>query len=232
MHHFRNYLIIITLVFTTMASQAQRIHAYVNTGLAASQVEGDELKGFNHWGLTGGVGALADLSDNGMWAMTVETDYTCRGIYNRKSSADNLYNMKMNLHYVDIPLTLLFRDPYGGIQVGVGLVYGRLVSQPNGIIAYNPNFFIPDTSDMTFLKNDLSPALELRFTIWNNLKFSARYQFSVIPIKKGWKFTYPSDDETWTRDCYNSSVMMRLQWQFGEGDYRTNKYNKKKSHRR
>ena len=220
-------LLVLLAALTASPVKAQHIHAYVNSGTVTSQVEGDELKGFNHWGYTGGVGAIANLTENGRWALSLETDYSCRGIYNRKFSSENFYNIKMNLHYVDIPLTVFFRDPYGGLQVGVGLVYGRLVSQPNGTIAYNANYFMPDTTDMSFLKNDLSPAIEFRFNIWRNLQLSARYQFSVIPVKKDWTFNYVSEHQSWQRDCYNQSLSIRLLWQFGDDE----SYHRRRSHR-
>lgn len=202
-----------------LSLQAQRIHAYVTTGGIASQIEGDELKGFNHWGFSGSVGAIANLDDNGTWALTVETGYSGRGVYNNRYSAENLYNIKLNLHYIDIPVTVLFKDPYGGLRLGVGLVYSRLVQQPHDTIAFRPTYFIPDTSDMTFLKNDLAPAIECRFTIWRSLQMSIRYQYSIIPVKKGWHFTEiegKNNKRTWDNDCYNSAVTFRLIWEFGD----------------
>ena len=209
-------LLLAMLCVPTDSVLAQRIKAYVSAGAVTSQIEGDELKGFSHWGFTGGVGALAQLDDNDRWSLAVEVDYTGRGVYNNKNSSDNLYNIDLTLHYVDIPATLFFKDPYGGIQIGAGIVYSRLVQQPHGIIKYNPDFFIPDTTDMTFLKNDLAAAVELRFSLWKNLKLSVRYQYSIIPVKKDWLFT--EGDKSWTNDCYNSSAMLRLEWQFGDED--------------
>jgi len=217
------------LLLATLSLQAQqRIQAYLNAGAALAQVEGDELKGFNHLGFAGGVGAWVHLDDNDRWALAVETDYSGRGISNHKSSSDNYYNIQLDLHYVDIPVTLFFHDPYGGLQIGVGMVYSRLVAQPHGTVTYSPSYFIPDSSDMAFLKNDLAPAVEFRFTVWQNLKLSFRYQRSIIPIKKDWTFTM--GDKTWSNDCYNSSITMRLIWQFGEENTRT-KYKKNKRRR-
>ena len=218
-------LLLFSLLLAT-PSQAQRIHGYSFAGGIASQVEGDELKGFNHWGLTGGVGAIADLDDNDTWSLTVETGYSCRGIYNNKHNTENFYNIQLNLHYVDIPLTLFFHDPYGGLRIGVGLVYSRLVRQPHDTIIYNPNYFIPDTTDMSFLKNDLAPALEFRFNIWKGLQFSARYQYSIIPIKRNWHYQYAG--ETHANNFYGSSIAFRLLWQFGED----NSYNHSKKAKR
>lgn len=215
------------MLLGAIATQAQnRIQTYVDAGGVFSQVEGDELKGFNHIGFNGGVGAIVHLGDRHRWAMTLETNYNCRGIYNKKNSSDNYYNIDLDLHYVDIPLTLLFRDPYGGIEVGLGMAYSRLLAQPHGVVSFNPRFFIPDSSNMAFLKNDLAAAAEIRFTIWENLKMSIRYQRSVIPIKKEW--TFHMADRTWSNDCFNSSVTLRLLWQFGEEEKTHHKYRKRR----
>ena len=168
------------------------------------------------------MGAIANLDDNGMWALTVETGYSGRGVYNNRHSAENLYNININLHYIDIPVTLLFKDPYGGLRIGVGLVYSRLVQQPHDTIAFRPTYFVPDTSDMSFLKNDLAPAIECRFTMWRNLQMSIRYQYSIIPVKKDWGFR--EGDRSWSNDCYNSAVTFRLIWEFGDDGNRRSRY--------
>lgn len=208
--------------------QAQRINAYINSGLMTSQIEGDELKGFDHWGYTGGVGAIVNLTDNGFWSLGIETDYSCRGVFNNLKNSSNPYNIRLNMHYVDIPLTLYFSDPYGGVTVGAGFSYGRLLAQPHGKVDFNPDFYVPDSSDMAFLKHDVAAALEIRFPVWNNLYLSGRFQYSIIPVKRDWHFS--KDGDEWTRDCYNSALSFRLLWQFGDGD--NHKYAKKKKGRR
>lgn len=209
-------LTILLLFLAAIPIQAQRIHAYTHAGAITSQIEGDELKGFSHWGFTGGVGATASLDDHDIWSLIVETDYSCRGIYNRKFNNENLYNISLDLHYIDIPVILFFHDPYGGLRIGAGLVYSRLVSQPHGKASYNPLYFIPDTTDMTFLKNDFAPAVEFRFNIWRGLQFSARYQYSIIPIKRDWQYHFAN--KTGTNNFYGSSIAFRLLWQFGDND--------------
>ena len=212
--NFKLTPLLLIMAFATSTLQAQRIHAYALGGAITSQVEGDELKGFNHWGLTGGVGVIANLDDYDRLSLAIETDYSCRGISNHKFNNENFYNITLNLHYVDIPIALFFRDPYGGLQIGAGIVYSRLVSQPHGTIVYNPMYFIPDTTDMTFLKNDIAPSIEFRFAIWKNLQFSARYQYSMIPIKRNWKYQFAGNAHS--NNFYGSSIAFRLIWQFGE----------------
>lgn len=211
--------LLIAALWVSVASMAhaQRINAYVSAGATASQIEGDELKGFDKWGLAGSVGAIASITDNGRWFASLETGYARRGAFNNSGDP---YNAKFVLDYIDIPFTVYFKDPYGGILVGLGPVYSRLVQQ-RGEMAINPEYFVPDTSDLTFLKNDLAIALELRFPIWRGLQMSLRYQYSVIAIKKDWQFTEHFNsraDQVWKNNCYNSSAMIRLLWQFGTPD--------------
>lgn len=214
--------VIFLMLLAATTLQAQHIHAYATAGTIISQIEGDELKGFNHWNFTGGIGAIANLDDRDRWALTVETDYSCRGVFNQKHNSKNYYNINLNLHYVDIPVTLFFHDPYGDLRIGLGLVYSRLVAQPHGTISYNPTYFVPDSTSMAFLKNDLAPAIEFRFNLWKRLQLSARYQYSIIPIKKDWTFTMfensAGDFKTWSNKCYNSSLSFRLLWLFGDDD--------------
>lgn len=225
----RKTVIIIAFIMLALPMQGQQISAYAIAGAITSQVEGDELKGFAHWGLHGGVGAVVYLDDIDRWMMTVETDYSCRGIYNKKHNTENYYNIDLDLHYVDIPLTFFFRDPYGGLRIGLGAVYSRLVSQPHGTIEYHPTYFVPDSTDMKFLKNDLAGALEIRFDIWKGLQFSSKLQFSLIPIKKDWHFQ--SGDETWSNDCFNTSLTFRLLWEFGYNDRPSSHYKYKRRRR-
>lgn len=211
------FFIVLTLCLSILP--AQYINAYINAGATTAQIEGDELKGFSHWGPTAGVGALIRFDNTGTWSLSLETDYTARGVYNNLNKSDNLYNINMSLHYVDIPLTLHFKDPYGGLRIGLGLVYGRLIAQPHGTIEFRPSYFYPDTNDLVFLNNDLSAAAELRFPLWQRLQLSVRYQRSLFPIKKNWTFTQDegkATEQSWQNDCFNSSVSLRLIWQFGE----------------
>ena len=144
-----------------------------------------------------------------------------------------VFNFTMN--YVDIPLTVHFTDPYGGMTFGLGLVYSRLVQQPHGLLVYQPGYFEPDTSDMTFLKNDLSAALDVRFPIWRGLTLNIRYQMSLLPVKRGWRFSgkhYVGDREvtSWENNVYNSSLSIRVLYVFGDDRYykKHNKHNIKK----
>lgn len=236
----RKIFFAILLLAVSVQAYAQRrhndqiIHAYPAIGFSASQIEGDELKGFKKMGVTAGVGAMVDLGRDDMWKMSVEAKFSQRGASNNTGDPYSIYDFTLN--YVDIPAMLHFKDPYGGMVIGLGLSYGRLVRQPHGLLKYDPNSFAPDTSDFTFLHNDLAFVGDIRFDVWKGLKLNIRYQYSILPVKRNWAFTKhitSLETETWTNDCYNSSVEVRLLYVFGdEGNkskYRKSKY---KSYRR
>ncbi|MDY5969726.1 MAG: hypothetical protein SPJ13_06925 [Bacteroidales bacterium] len=222
------YLVVLVALLVGAGSlQAQRrqqgaaIWAYPVAGVVTSQVQGDMLKGFEHWGFTAGVGAIVPLDGRNRWSMSVEADFTQRGMSEKSYSLSIPYQVDLTLNYVDIPLLLHFRDPYGGMTFGLGVCYGRLVQQPHGTLRYNPLYIEPDTSDMTFLKNDLSAVASFRFTLWENLKLEFRGQYSFIDVKKDWRFVEHLDGtggqvKEYLNDCQNFSLSMRVMWIFGE----------------
>lgn len=227
--------LLIALLLGGTAAQAQRIHAYLAAGATLAQVEGDELKGFKKWGGTGGVGAIVNLTENGRWRMGVEVDFAQRGF---KNKTRNPYNINLTLNYIDIPLSFYFHDTHGGITVGAGMLYGRLVQQPHGNVLF-PSTFVPDTSDMSWLKNDLGVLLEFRFTVWRGLQLNLRWQYSVIPIKKNWMFKEYENESQIRSDtpnvrynnCYNHAITARIIWEFGTEDNGSHKTHKRKKHR-
>lgn len=222
----KHITIIILLLLSLTATAQQRIHAFVSSGLTVNQIEGDEIKGFKHFGYTGGVGALVSLSSNNRWGMSIEALFSQHGSHSTGDTRYYLYKMDLTANYIEIPLLLHFQDPHGGMLFGAGVSYGRLVRQPHGEIGYQPQFFIPDTSDMTFLPNDLMVVADARFTVWRGLQIDLRWQYSLMPIKRDWNFysyagyTYDENGnqmERWvtrTNNCYNNSIVVRLIWQF------------------
>ena len=229
-------LICALLVSTTTYAQHHRdrqvIRAYPSLGATASQMRGDELRGFKKWGFNAGVGAVVSLDSRDMFHLSVEANYSQRGSFNNTNDPYSIYQFTLN--YVEIPLTFHFTDPFGGMTFGVGLIYGRLVQQPHGIIRYSPDYFVPDTSNMTFLRNDLSAAIDFRFHIWKGLMMNIRWQHSLLPVKRSWSFTEYNPtmlggQTTWSNKVYNSSITMRLIYVFGEP---AKKYNAKKGKQR
>ncbi len=221
----RKYLSLLFAVMVSTACFAQHNHnaqvirAYPSVGATASQMRGDELRGFKKRGFSAGVGALVSLDSRDMFHLSIEANYAQRGSFNNTNDPYSIYGFTLN--YVEIPLLFHFTDPYGGMTFGIGLQYGRLVQQPHGNIYYSPDYFVPDTSDMSFLKSDFSAVLDFRFPIWKGLMLDIRWQHSILPVKRSWSFTEYSPtmlggQTTWSNKVYNSSVTIKLLYLFGE----------------
>ena len=207
--------LLLLILLSAAPLSAQRIHGLVSAGGTLSQIEGDELKSFSKWGVTSGVGVIFGFDRYETWNLSVEAAYSQRGSYN---GSGDPYSISLRLDYVDIPLMVHYRDPWGGMLLGLGINYSRLVQQPHNILRYNPNYFFPDTNDMEFLKNDLALVADLRFKVWRGLMFNIRWQYSIIAVKRDWTFTEVSTDgvkkDVWDNDCFNNSLTFRLLWQF------------------
>lgn len=205
-------LLLLTLMMP-VGLHAQRIHAFVTSGVSLSQIEGDELKGFRQVGYNGGVGALASISDNNRWGLSIEALFSQRGTFQKYY---NPYSANIKLNYIDIPLLFHYQDPYGGMLIGVGMCYGRLVDQPHFSGSIDTNYFIPDTTNYSFLPDDFSVVADARFTVWRGLQFNIRWQYSILPVKREWLFSEYIQGrwQSWSNDCYNHSILFRLIYQF------------------
>lgn len=224
--HSHALLALLALLALPSLVQAQRIHAFVSSGITASQIEGDELRGFKQIGYTGGVGALTSISSNNRWGISIEALFSQRGSHSSGNTRYYLYGLDIRSNYIEIPLLLHWQDRHGGMLLGAGVSYGRLVRQPHGTVSFNPTFFVPDTTDKDFLSSDFMVVADARFTIWRGLQLNLRWQHSLIPVKRDWTFRrfdgYEADSEgnpverwkTWSNNCYNHSLVLRLIWQF------------------
>ena len=209
MKHLLPLLLLLTL---TLTAHSQHIHAYLTSGIALSQIEGDELKGYRKAGYVGGIGALTALDKHNRWGLSIETLFSQRGAYNLSPQP---YAADIALNYIDIPLLFHYQDAIGGMLLGVGFSYGRLVGQPHFRGLVNDSF-LPDTNDFAFLYNDVAAIADARFTIWRGLQFNLRWQYSIIPVKRDWHFAEYKQNRwlNWSNNCYNNSIIIRLIYQF------------------
>ena len=90
------------------------------------------------------------------------------------------------------------------------------MQQPHGKLEFNANKYLPDTTDLSFLKNDLCVVADVRFTVWRSLQLNLRWQHSIIAIKRNWLFQEKvrSYWEGEPENFYNHSIALRLIYQF------------------
>ena len=209
-------------------SVAQLVKAYSVVGLNISQIDGDEVFGFNKFAPDLGVGVMVPLSPKTPykgWQLSLEILFSQRGA----RETQDPFAYKSTLSYIDIPLMVHYIDIIGGWTFGVGVQYGRLVKSkedwglPDTVISgFERPFDFP--LPPAFEKYDLCIVGEIRFKIWERLKFSFRYQHSILPIRKDvWYYNgkpagtgAPNGYESWSRDFKNNYMSLRLIYMINE----------------
>lgn len=215
----KRILLTILAITATNLAVAQNIKAFVSAGCNASQIDGDEVYGFEKFGFTGSVGAMIPFDKGKRWNASVEAMFSQRGAKGTIHTGD-LFDYKVTLPYIEIPILAHFTDSKGGWTFGAGFSYSRLLGTPKedysaARSSYYPEFNVP------YSKNDWSVITDIRFHIWRGLKFNFRYQYSLAPIKEDWKFhetLQNGEERTWLRDAYSSTLTARLIWVFNDDE--------------
>lgn len=222
--NYRKFLLIIVFCLLGFVSSAQMLKAYAVVGLNASQIDGDEVFGYEKFSPQAGLGIIMPFNmrkPNEGWQASAELLYSQRGA---KETLDP-FRYNTSLHYVDIPLMVHFVDVKGGLTFGLGAQYGRLFKikedwgLPSTIIE---SFERPVDGQLpAFNRNDFCLVADVRFTIWEKIKFSFRYQYSLMPIREDvWFYNgYPAGSngfKSWSRDFRNNYMSFRILYMINE----------------
>lgn len=221
-------LLIAFCVGVAINSSGQRIQGAVIGGVNLTQVDGDEIYGFNKAGLNFGASATLPFSKN--FNFTIETIYSQKGAYQGKQyeTHDSLGNIlytgeyRLQLDYVEVPFLIQYNDKDVFIAGG-GISYGMLVN----VKEYEHGNRVESTTlnSGTYKRSDLCILADLRFRLYKKLKFNLRYSYSLAKIRTR-HFYDQYGNYTHTRNQYNNVVSLRLIYVFNEEPPRANPSNK------
>ncbi len=161
---------------TCLQVQAQRFKAGVIVGFNAAQIDGDATAGFNKIGVRGGLRSTILLQDK--MDIGVDILYSQRGSQSGLIAGNIVDQLKINLQYVEVPVTFNYsdwyqeEDDYYRVQFTGGLAYGRLI---------NYNFDGSGLESLTdFLsKDDINITVGVSYFINPSWGFSFRYNRSL-----------------------------------------------------
>ena len=184
-------------------------------GFNLSQVDGDEVYGFNRFGLNAGFGGILPLGHR--FSLSVEILYNEKGSYRKYSPTpvDTLQNpyYSLKLTYLTAPIMIHFEDR-NTWTFGLGLSWSRLVGFKE------LEFNIPqdwDRPNITYkTKNDFSIIADIRFRVWKHLKFNLQYSYSLAKIRSRYYDPNPGSVEPWSRNQYNNVITARLLYYLNE----------------
>lgn len=161
---------------------AQKFDAGILAGLSTSQVDGDDLSGFNKAGIK--AGGFVSRKLGGKAALTFGIEYIQKG--SRKPvNADNEYFL-MRLSYIEVPLMFNY---YVGKKwnLEAGFALATLLSSyeedQTGEILHAPEFN----------RFDYLVAVGGNYFITDHLFFNIRYSYSIVPMRgkiEGYEYRY------------------------------------------
>jgi hypothetical protein len=172
MKRFRQIFFLVIFLLFMNHLHAQKFDAGILAGLSTSQVDGDDLSGFNKAGFK--AGGFVSRKLGGKAALVFEIEYIQKG--SRKPvSADNEYFL-MRLGYIEVPLLFNY---YVGKKwnLEAGVAFAALVSSyeedETGEILHAPEFN----------RLDYLIAIGANYFITSNFYFNIRYSYSIVPMR-------------------------------------------------
>ena len=218
-HTLFSLLLFSLLLFSFQPSaSAQRFIGGIAAGMNFTQVDGDEVFGYNKVGFNGGPYVKLMLDQKQRFSITMELLYTQKGAQKKYPVPGGIrvaiedtafidqgypeedmrffYNLRTD--YLEIPLLVHFEDPKSKIGIGIGITWARLV-----YIKEMQHDFRRLDSAMTmrgarridqaldpgrYKKNDWGIIADLKIPIYKGLKFNFRFQYSMAPFGKERRF--------------------------------------------
>jgi hypothetical protein len=196
-------IIILIFLFIPIILYSQRFNGGLILGFNASQIDGDDLAGYNKAGLMGGVFVFTDF--NNKWRGQMEFKYSAKGSSTPKSSTDNY---KYRLQYFEIPLLAEYAM-FSKVHIQVGGSFGYLFNASiNDGLGYT-RF----ESDVMPYKTELALCTGLNAMFFDQLYFNVRFSYSLLPVREKFPNATYTDNGTW----YNNVVTFGIYYKMGKG---------------
>jgi hypothetical protein len=173
------FLITFFILYTTF-SFSQKFHGGLFAGVAASQISGDQLTGYNKAGIF--AGGFTNYHFTEKLALQLEIYYIQKGSRKNPHPKSNDYTVyKLNLQYVEMPL--LFKWEFSKrffLEVGpsIGAVMNNTGKEKD------EGGVIPNTQRPVFNRFDFCGVLGMGVNISRNFKVNIRTIDSFIPVRK------------------------------------------------
>jgi len=200
MKHFVLIILIASLAFT---ASSQKFEGGAIVGLTASQIDGDNYKGYNKVGLQGGawVRRMFTYTFEGQ----MEIRYIQKGALKRNTVDDPTYS-RTALHYVDIPLMAQYiYNESVVLELGISpeILIAAKLEDENGELP------IPDPKYNRFT---MSAIAGVGYRFLDVVAVHFRFNYSILPIR-----AHPSGQSYLLNQGHYSNVLsIALYYQLGK----------------
>lgn len=120
------FLALYCFFFSNSAQAQQLFRAGFVGGFNFTQIDGDDIAGYDKIGLNGGFMVELGLDEDNKWSAVMEILYSQKG--SRSTLNNSAVDFKISMDYAEIPLLLRFNDPKGGLTFGAGVLLARSVN--------------------------------------------------------------------------------------------------------
>ena len=190
------------LVLAASFVYAQRFEGGLIAGFNATQVEGDNLRGYHKPGILAGFFVQTDVAPAIFSGMEIKfSQKGARKKIKPKDPDPEKYIMRLN--YIDVPIFIGFRANERG-TVLAGVSAGYLISGKE----FNEYGEFPEEDQNEFNNFDLQPFIGFQFDLLDNVKIDLRGALSVLPIRG-----HPGEDATtsyWLNNQFNNVISLAL----------------------
>lgn len=168
----------IIFLFLSQLASAQRFDAGLLAGFNATQVEGDNFKGYHKPGILAGIFVQTDIVPSVFAGMEIK--YSQKGSRRRIKPQDEVPEVYiMRLGYVDVPVFVGFRTNDRIAVIG-GISGGYLVHSGE----YNEYGLFPPQDRHDFKNFDLQPFVGFKFGLLDQVDIDLRFALSVLPVRE------------------------------------------------
>ncbi len=193
------------LILLAQIALAQRFDAGILAGFNASQVEGDNFKGYHKPGILAGIFVQTDIIPTVFTGMEIK--YSQKGSRKRIQPRDpepEVYIMRLG--YVDVPLFIGFRTNTRGAVIA-GISAGYLVHSGE----YNEYGLFPPQDQHEFKSIDLQPFLGFQFGLLDEVNIDLRFALSVLPVRNR-----PGETTSyWLNNQFNNVISLAFYYNIG-----------------
>lgn len=171
----KRYTFLVILLFAVCFSEAQSFKGGLVMGLAATQVTGDKLSGYNHPGAQ--LGVFTELPIGTKSSLRMEMYYIQKGSRKNSSEVDpSSYVQRLN--YIEVPLRYQFK-PFNKLSFNIGPSFGYLFLSAER----DEGGLIPSYGRYSYNKFDFSIQGGGNWAFNDKWKVGLSYSYSILPIR-------------------------------------------------
>ncbi|HAD96039.1 MAG TPA: hypothetical protein DCG19_01470 [Cryomorphaceae bacterium] len=166
--------LLLTVFFACCADlSAQRFGGGVFLGMAGSQINGDNLAGYNQYGFNGGF--LTNITWGKKSTAQLELAFIQKGAREPNSDTSNFYRARLN--YIEIPLLYIYR--WGEFSLEIGPALDILVN------SHEETYGVEYESNPPFHRFNLTGIAGVNWHFSERMYINFRTNNSILAIRDG-----------------------------------------------